>query len=210
MGRAASARQFQVRAGSQWSPAGHPARATGTQQTRRSPNTVPQPLRGRTDRGRGYGEAGYRRLASAEIFRSIWRETREPRQPHAPLSLICFCRVCAFCAFCAFFYPRRGSIRKRWAPDLPATRHRVVSLSEQMETSRRQRKTYLGRSALTSGSGDQCRKAILMILLAQSCTLLYGSSWYSALNGTKSDPNFCCPARKETYLAPVIMPKLES
>ncbi len=43
----------------------------------------------------------------------------------------------------------------------------------------------------TSGSGDQRRKAILMILLAQSCTLLYGFSWYSALNGPKSDPNFC-------------------
>ncbi len=50
----------------------------------------------------------------------------------------------------------------------------------------------------TSGSGDQCRKAILMILLAQSCTLDHGFIRYSALNGPKSDPSFGMNPYSET------------
>jgi hypothetical protein len=53
----------------------------------------------------------------------------------------------------------------------------------------------------TSGSGDQRQNAMLMILLAQSCTLDHGLVRYSALNGPKSDPNSSSPARKETVLA---------
>ncbi len=42
----------------------------------------------------------------------------------------------------------------------------------------------------TSGSGDQRQNAMLMILLAQSCTLDHGFVRYSALNGPKTDPSF--------------------
>ncbi len=42
----------------------------------------------------------------------------------------------------------------------------------------------------TSGSGDQRRNAMLMILLAQSCTVLHGFVRCSALNGPKSDSSF--------------------
>jgi len=55
----------------------------------------------------------------------------------------------------------------------------------------------------TSGSGDQRQNAMLMILLAQSCTLDHGFVPYSALNGPKSDPSFCSAVRKKislTYL----------
>ena len=43
---------------------------------------------------------------------------------------------------------------------------------------------------MTSGSGDQRQNAMLMILLAQSCTVMHGFVRCSALNGPKSDPNF--------------------
>ena len=51
------------------------------------------------------------------------------------------------------------------------------------------------------GSGDQRQNAVLMILLAQFCTLLHGFVWCSALNGPKADPNFSSSIQKEMYLA---------
>jgi hypothetical protein len=48
-----------------------------------------------------------------------------------------------------------------------------------------------------SGSGDQRQNAMLMILLARSCTVQCGFVRCSALNGPKSDPNFGPTARKE-------------
>ncbi len=46
----------------------------------------------------------------------------------------------------------------------------------------------------TSGSGDQRQNAMLMILLAQSCTIQHGFIRCSALNEPKSDPSFLTPA----------------
>jgi hypothetical protein len=50
----------------------------------------------------------------------------------------------------------------------------------------------------TSGSGDQRQNAMLMILLAQFCTVVHRFVRCSALNGPKSDPSFLIRVRKET------------
>jgi hypothetical protein len=52
---------------------------------------------------------------------------------------------------------------------------------------------------LSSGSGDQRQNTMLMILLAQSCTLDHGSARYSALNGPKSDPSFCSQFERKPF-----------
>src|SRR2546426_11763205 len=51
----------------------------------------------------------------------------------------------------------------------------------------------------TSGSGDQRQYAMLMILLAQSCTLDHGFVRYSALNGPKTDPSFSRSSERECF-----------
>jgi len=56
-----------------------------------------------------------------------------------------------------------------------------------------------GSEPPASGSGDQLQNAMLMILLAQSCTVLAGSVCYSALNGPKSDPIFLPELERKAF-----------